>query len=92
MLGLYRVVNKRPRTELTVHGFLFMLSNQIRPGGVGSNTILELDLTEFGELEITVYSKLDSTNSTSIKIGDITQQDLRDMALILNRLADSMAD
>lgn len=77
--------------ELTVHGFLFMLSNQIRPGGVGSNTILELDLTEFGELEITVYSKLDSTNSTSIKIGDVYSVALRDMAALLNQLADQLA-
>lgn len=44
------------------------------------------------ELLIEVSGKLDVSTSTTIHISDITQQDLRDMALILNRLADSMAD
>ena len=77
---------------------MFMPRNEVKPGNGCSNSRISFDINkphaeyEMRELLIEVSGKLDVSTSTTIYISDITQQDLRDMALILNRLADSMAD
>lgn len=74
-----------------------MPSNEVKPGNGCSNcisfNIQQADAeNDTCELLIEVSGKPDVSTSTIISIDDITQQDLRDMALILNKLADSMAD
>ncbi len=75
-----------------------MPSNEVKPGNGCSNSRISFNIQQADaendtcELLIEVSGKLDVSTSTIISIDDITQQDLRDMALILNKLADSMAD
>lgn len=75
-----------------------MPSNEVKPGNGCSNSRISFNIQQADaendtcELLIEVSGKPDVSTSTIISIDDITQQDLRDMALILNRLADSMAD
>lgn len=72
------------------------MNTQIRPGKGRSNTIIEFDLRnqshpdgiDVAVLVVEVSGKLDSTTSTTIRIQDVYEEDLRAMAKLLNDMAD----
>lgn len=72
------------------------MNTQIRPGKGRSNTIIEFDLRnqshpdgiDVAVLIVEVSGKLDSTTSTTIRIQDVYEEDLRAMAKLLNDMAD----
>ena len=72
------------------------MNTQISPGKGMSNSTIEFDLRnqhhpdglDVAVLIIEVSGRFDSTTSTTIRIQDVYEEDLREMAKLLNAMAD----